>query len=74
MKWFRKKFLKRRAAGGNLSKKERTEIKDELIFDLLPKALYLFTQIYAYIDPKGGWLIVDAASAKSAEDLPQFVT
>ncbi len=52
-----------------LSKKERTEIKDEIIFDLLPKAFTISRKIYAYIDPKGGWLIVDAASAKSAEDL-----
>lgn len=52
-----------------LSKKERTEIKDELIFDLLPKAFTFSRKIYAYIDPKGGWIIVDAASAKSAEDL-----
>ena len=52
-----------------LSKKERTEIKDELIFELLPKAFTFSRKIYAYIDPKGGWLIVDAASAKSAEDL-----
>jgi recombination associated protein RdgC len=52
-----------------LSKKERTEIKDELIFELLPKAFTFSRKIYAYIDPKGGWLIVDAASTKSAEDL-----
>jgi recombination associated protein RdgC len=52
-----------------LSKKERTEIKDEIIFDLLPKAFTFTRKIYAYVDPKGGWLIVDAASAKSAEDL-----
>ena len=52
-----------------LSKKERTEIKEELIFDLLPKAFTFSRKIYAYIDPKGGWLIVDAASAKNAEDL-----
>ena len=52
-----------------LSKKERTEIKDELIFDLLPKAFTFSRKNYAYIDPKGGWIIVDAASAKSAEDL-----
>ena len=55
--------------GRKLSKKERTEIKDELIFDLLPKAFTFSRKIYAYIDPKGGWVCVDAASAKSAEDL-----
>lgn len=52
-----------------LSKKERSRMKDELIFDLLPKAFTLSKKIYAYIDPAGGWLIVNAASVKSAEDL-----
>jgi len=55
--------------GRKLSKKERTQLKDELIFDLLPRAFTFSRKIYAYIDPKGGWLVVDAASAKSAEDL-----
>ena len=55
--------------GRKLSKKERTEVKDELIFDLLPKAFTFSRKIYAYIDPTGGWVCVDAASAKSAEDL-----
>ncbi len=55
--------------GRKLSKKERTAIKDETIFDLLPKAFTFSRKIYAYIDPKGGWLIVDTASAKNAEDL-----
>jgi len=55
--------------GRKLSKKERTAIKDELIFELLPKAFTFSRKIYAYIDPKGGFLVVDAASAKNAEDL-----
>lgn len=52
-----------------LSKKERTGIKDELIFELLPRAFAFSRKTYAYIDPKGGWLVVDAASTKKAEDL-----
>ncbi|MEC4750276.1 recombination-associated protein RdgC [Methylomicrobium sp. Wu6] len=52
-----------------LAKKERTALKDELIFELLPKAFRFSRKTYAYIDPKGGWLLVDSASAKSAEDL-----
>jgi recombination associated protein RdgC len=52
-----------------LSRKERTTLKDELIFELLPKAFRFSRKTYAYIDPKGGWLLVDSASAKSAEDL-----
>jgi recombination associated protein RdgC len=55
--------------GRKLSKKERTAIKDELIFELLPRAFTYSNKTYAYIDPKGGWLIVDAASSKKAEDL-----
>lgn len=52
-----------------LSKKEQTRLKDELIFDLLARAFMFSKKTYAYIDPKGGWLIVDSASAKNAEDL-----
>ncbi len=55
--------------GRKLSKKELTAIKDELIFELLPKAFTFSRKTYAYIDPKGHWLIVDSASAKKAEDL-----
>lgn len=52
-----------------LGKKERTAIKDEILFDLLPKAFSFSRRTFAYIDPKGGWLIVDSGSAKKAEDL-----
>lgn len=52
-----------------LSKKERSTLKDELIFELLPRAFSFSKKTYAYIDPKGEWIIVDAASAKKAEDL-----
>ena len=55
--------------GRKLGKKERATIKDELVFELLPKAFTFSRKIYAYIDPKGGFVIVDAASAKSAEDV-----
>ena len=56
-----------------LSKKERSEIKDQLIFELLPRAFSFSKKTFAYIDPKGGWLIVDAASAKKAEELISFL-
>lgn len=52
-----------------LSKKERTEIKDELIFELLPRAFSFSRNTYAYIDPKGGWVVIDSASNKKAEDI-----
>ncbi|MDT4330572.1 recombination-associated protein RdgC [Methylomonas sp. MED-D] len=52
-----------------LPAKERSRLKDELIFDLLPRAFSFSKKTYAYIDSRGGWLVVDAASAKKAEDL-----
>ncbi len=55
--------------GSKLSRKERNSLKDEIIFELLPKAFSFSRIAYAYIDPKGGWVVVDAASAKKAEDL-----
>lgn len=50
-------------------KKERDAIKEEIIHDCLPKAFSHRRRTFAYIDPKGGWIVVDAASAKKAEEL-----
>ncbi len=52
-----------------LSKKERNTLKDELIFELLPRAFSFSRLMYAYIDAQGGWLVVDSSSSKKAEEL-----
>ena len=52
-----------------LPQKERSRIKDELIFELLPKAFSFSRKTFAYIDSLNGWLVVDAASPKKAEEL-----
>lgn len=52
-----------------LPRKERARVKDELIFELLPRAFAFSRKTFAYIDSQGGWLVVDAASAKKAEEL-----
>lgn len=49
--------------------KERSRIKDDLIFEILPKAFSFSRKTYAYIDSQGGWLVVDAPTPKKAEDL-----
>jgi recombination associated protein RdgC len=54
-----------------LPRKERRELRDEVYFSLLPKALLRSTLQYAYIAPREQLLIVDAASPKRAEDLLQ---
>ncbi|MCW8883835.1 MAG: recombination-associated protein RdgC [Motiliproteus sp.] len=54
-------------------KKERDQLKDDITFELLPKAFSRYQQTYAYIDPKNGLLIIDASSAKRAEELCSFL-
>lgn len=50
-------------------RKERETIKEEVLYDALPKAFTRSFRTYAYIDPKGGWVVVDASSPKKAEEL-----
>jgi recombination associated protein RdgC len=52
-----------------LPHKEKLRLRDEVIFELLPRALTQSAKTFAYIDPTNGYLIVDAASSKKAEDL-----
>lgn len=52
-----------------LPRKERMNLKDEIIFSLLPKAFARSSLQFAYISPKDNTLVVDASSAKRAEEL-----
>ncbi|MCF6283305.1 MAG: recombination-associated protein RdgC [Candidatus Polarisedimenticolaceae bacterium] len=49
--------------------RERASMKDDLIFELLPRAFSKTTLTYAYIDPKNGWMVVDSPSANRAEEM-----
>jgi recombination associated protein RdgC len=55
--------------GTPVKRKERDAIRDEVMQDLLPKAFRHSRRTYAYLDPRGGWLVVDSASTKKAEEL-----
>jgi recombination associated protein RdgC len=50
-------------------RKERLDMKEELVFEMLPRAFAKSRKQYAYIDPANGWLVVDSASHKRAEEL-----
>jgi len=54
-----------------LPRKERRALRDEVYFSLLPRAFVRSSLQFAYISPRDQLLIVDAASAKRAEDLLQ---
>jgi recombination associated protein RdgC len=50
-------------------RREKQEIKDEITLECLPKAFSRSKKTYAFINPRDGYLVVDAGSAKVAEDL-----
>ncbi|CAA0114541.1 Recombination-associated protein RdgC [Halioglobus japonicus] len=56
------------AQGRKVYRKERLNLKDEIVQDCLPRAFSRSTNVYAYIDVKANWIFVDAASANRAEE------
>lgn len=47
--------------------KEKKRLKEEIIDEMLPTALKVQSVVSAMIDPKGGYILVDAASSKKAD-------
>ena len=54
-------------------RKQMKEIKEAVLQELLPRAFTRCRSLMAWIDPKGGWLAVDAASPARAEDLLDYL-
>jgi recombination associated protein RdgC len=55
------------AEGRKIRKKEKLSFKDEVVFTLLPRAFSKITRLYAYIDARNNWLILNTTSPKKAE-------
>ncbi|SDJ54543.1 recombination-associated protein RdgC [Microbulbifer yueqingensis] len=55
--------------GRQVGRKERQNLKDEVLMEMRPKAFARSRLQYAYIAPRDGWVVVDAASASAAEEL-----
>lgn len=53
----------------NIGRTERRHLREEVMLDMLPRAFTRSRQMRAYLDLVGGWMVVDAASEKAAEDL-----
>ncbi|WJV55030.1 recombination-associated protein RdgC [Prodigiosinella aquatilis] len=51
-----------------LKKTEKDALKDEVLHSLLPRAFSRFGQIWLWVDTVNNLIMVDAASAKKAED------
>ncbi len=54
--------------GRDPGRRERREKRDDIEQELLPKAFTRSSRLYAYIDPRKHWMVVDASSAKRAEE------
>lgn len=52
-----------------VGRKERQNLKDEILLEMRPKAFARSRLQYAYIAPQDGWVVVDASSASAAEEL-----
>jgi len=55
--------------GRKVYRRERLNLKDEIVQDCLPRAFSRSGHVYAYIDIGANWIFVDAASAARAEEL-----
>ena len=53
--------------------RRRAEIKDDVIFEMLPRAFTRSRVSHAWVDPGAGWLAVDAASPRKAEEMITFL-
>ena len=49
--------------------KERKRLKDEVLTDLLPRAFVRSSRQFAYLDLAQGWIVIDTASRKNAEEV-----
>ncbi len=56
------------AAGRSVGRKERLRLKDEVLTELLPRAFSRPGRLSGYIDRKAGWVVIDSASDRAAED------
>ena len=54
-----------------VNRREKNQLRDEIIQDLLPRALCKSVKTYAYLVPRDGLLLIDAATSQRAE---QFIT
>jgi recombination associated protein RdgC len=55
--------------GRDVRAKERRELKETILLEMMPRAFSKSSRQYAYIDIRQGWLVVDTASAGRAEEI-----
>ena len=61
------------SAGRPVGRKEKSDLKEQVLQNLMPRALARSNHTYACILPDQGWLLVDAASAIKATALVELL-
>jgi recombination associated protein RdgC len=51
-----------------ISRREKAQIRDEILQDLMPRALCRSTRTFAYIVPQEGWIVIDVGNQSRAEE------
>jgi recombination associated protein RdgC len=57
----------------SVGRKERRELREQVLVELLPRAFTRSRRVNAYVDLKAEWILVDAASNKAAEELVELL-
>ena len=56
-----------------VSRKEKTELKEEITLQLLPKSFTKTTRHYAYLCPSKGYMVINTSSAKLADEFTSYL-
>ena len=56
-----------------LGRREKARMKDEITLELLPRAFTRTRRTYAYLDTRGGFVVVDSGTWRAAEELTELL-
>jgi recombination associated protein RdgC len=56
-----------------VGRKERRQLRDQVLVELLPRAFTRSRRVSAYLDLSSEWMLVDAASAKASEEVVELL-
>jgi recombination associated protein RdgC len=59
--------------GFKLGRKQMKELREQVTTELLPRAFTRIRKTFAWINVQAGWLVVDAASERKAEDVLELL-
>lgn len=57
----------------SVGRKERRQLRDQVLTEFLPRAFTRSRRVRAYVDRQAGWILVDVASRKAAEEVVELL-